>query len=836
MSNPPRIEGGFFFTQFLTQVEPVLTCPLCKLVLRDPVEAPCRHVFCRSCLEKCLEESEQPMCPECGVLCPLPTHASPLPQAHCIIRNILTKKTIRCRYHEEGCKVEGRMMDVMEHEETCPYGCVRCPHEGCDVVLLGSKMASHTQECPHRVVSCEQCGFQSKFMSFSEHNCLRDMRSRVERDLSRMEDNKWHRLLERHRLERTTALLQKEIALLEELSTEGHVEQVKASTKTLLRRGMRVMRGPSWKWDAQDGGAGHLGTVLEDQLEPESWVSVSWDVGHFNLYRNSPDTRDLCVVIGRSPLFYTGPQKLRRGMLVIRGPTWSGGEVGGGREGVLGRVLHDQVDEHIRVEWPTTADGSLDDDTVEKYLWYTLGNMEIVPVCSEKLGFPEELYEGMFVVRGKDWKAGLIDGGEGNSGMMVKIEPHIDGGQALHIMWASKEKSVHRYDLNSNYMEVYPLVPDDRTLEKGTKVIRGRDWESDAPAPAMSSVGVVVLTQRLGDPWVLVQWSETSAYECCCFGQGSGVYEVMPLNPDFSDIHAAPEFLTMGMTVVRGKNWKWGDQDGGTGSVGVILEDQQDRSGWVHVLWDCGHRNAYRYDRSGEDAVDLMVIGHRELFASGDQPKNLDIGMRVSRGRDWKWADQDGGEGRLGTVTRTPEGEDEWYAVEWDTGHHNHYRYNEKHRDLVMVSIGYAPQPTLLKKDARVIRGRDWKYGNIGGVVSGSFGSVMEDQEEGDPNVKIRWDSGKEMTVRYGQGDPFFEVMAVWGFDPSHPARQEPGQTPVLLSGMTVVRGRDWKWGFQDGGPGKKGKVLEDQKPGVCSHSPSHTMGCNRRSIRRILH
>jgi hypothetical protein len=69
--------------------------------------------------------------------------------------------------------------------------------------------------------------------------------------------------------------------------------------------------------------------------------------------------------------------------------------------------------------------------------------------------------------------------------------------------------------------------------------------------------------------------------------------------------------------------------------------------------------------------------------------------------------------------------------VEWDVGHHNHYRYNEKHRDLVVVSVGNAPQPPLLKKDARVIRGRDWKYGNIGGSVCGSFGSVMEDQQEG---------------------------------------------------------------------------------------------------------
>ena len=36
-----------------------------------------------------------------------------------------------------------------------------------------------------------------------------------------------------------------------------HPEQLKA--------GMRVARGPSWKWEKQDGGAGHLGTVKADQ-------------------------------------------------------------------------------------------------------------------------------------------------------------------------------------------------------------------------------------------------------------------------------------------------------------------------------------------------------------------------------------------------------------------------------------------------------------------------------------------------------------------------------------------------------------------------------------------
>jgi hypothetical protein len=43
------------------------------------------------------------------------------------------------------------------------------------------------------------------------------------------------------------------------------------------------------------------------------------------------------------------------------------------------------------------------------------------------------------------------------------------------------------------------------------------------------------------------------------------------------------------MQVVRGKDWKWGDQDGGAGSKGIVIEGSSDREdGWVRVAWDNG--------------------------------------------------------------------------------------------------------------------------------------------------------------------------------------------------------------------------------------------------------
>ncbi|XP_065216439.1 E3 ubiquitin-protein ligase MIB2 [Planococcus citri] len=51
--------------------------------------------------------------------------------------------------------------------------------------------------------------------------------------------------------------------------------------------GLRVIRGPDWHWDAQDGGEGYVGTVTEfgTRTSPDKTVVVFWDVGYKTNYR-----------------------------------------------------------------------------------------------------------------------------------------------------------------------------------------------------------------------------------------------------------------------------------------------------------------------------------------------------------------------------------------------------------------------------------------------------------------------------------------------------------------------------------------------------------------------
>ena len=59
----------------------------------------------------------------------------------------------------------------------------------------------------------------------------------------------------------------------------------------LITPGIRVVRGIDWKWDGQDGGEGHVGTVVDvgmkdgANVNPDGTIVVVWDSGFMANYR-----------------------------------------------------------------------------------------------------------------------------------------------------------------------------------------------------------------------------------------------------------------------------------------------------------------------------------------------------------------------------------------------------------------------------------------------------------------------------------------------------------------------------------------------------------------------
>jgi len=81
-----------------------------------------------------------------------------------------------------------------------------------------------------------------------------------------------------------------------------------------------------------------------------------------------------------------------------------------------------------------------------------------------------------------------------------------------------------------------------------------------------------------------------------------------------------------GVRVTRGKDWEWGDQDGGAGCVGTTTDDEED-DGWIGVKWDNGRSNSYRVGAVGK--YDLYYApGHSNQQRRTEEQRRAEEQMR----------------------------------------------------------------------------------------------------------------------------------------------------------------------------------------------------------------
>ena len=95
-------------------------------------------------------------------------------------------------------------------------------------------------------------------------------------------------------------------------------------------------------------------------------------------------------------------------------------------------------------------------------------------------------------------------------------------------------------------------------------------------------------------------------------GRAHGARGGFPSSPNAMEVE-------VGLRVVRGPDWQWGDQDGGEGCLGTItgMGDQGNAVGALpQVLWDYGYRsNNYRCGKEGKH--DLVVYDTAPTGKSG---------------------------------------------------------------------------------------------------------------------------------------------------------------------------------------------------------------------------
>eukprot|EP00094_Tigriopus_californicus_P011432 TCALIF_11037-PA protein Name:"Similar to MIB2 E3 ubiquitin-protein ligase MIB2 (Gallus gallus)" AED:0.04 eAED:0.04 QI:0/0/0/0.5/1/1/2/0/1055 len=237
------------------------------------------------------------------------------------------------------------------------------------------------------------------------------------------------------------------------------LEMALAAKSTPIKPGVRVIRGPDWNWKDQDGGEGHLGTIVEigsadgskmagsSTHNPKDVVIVQWDNGARSNYRigyqNAFDLRvwDNAQIGTRHPAITCANCK-EQGFFGFR---W--------RSTVDGTDLCNQcyMSDKLNLSHPHRRYDSPESS----------GSIEVPPRNGCRKILTRGILPGAKVVRGHDWAWENQDGGSGNMGQVVALEgwENDTGRSVVKVFWPVKSQN-YNYRLGHRGKVDLKYVPD----------------------------------------------------------------------------------------------------------------------------------------------------------------------------------------------------------------------------------------------------------------------------------------------------------------------------------------------------------------------------------------
>ncbi|XP_050306891.1 E3 ubiquitin-protein ligase MIB2 [Anthonomus grandis grandis] len=175
-------------------------------------------------------------------------------------------------------------------------------------------------------------------------------------------------------------------------------------------------------------------------------------------------------------------------------------------------------------------------------------------------------------------------------------------------------------------------------------------------------------------------------------------------------------------------------------------------------------------------------------------------GLRIVRGPDWAWGDQDGGEGFVGTVCElgkpgTGASPEKTVVVQWDNGARTNYR------------VGY-----MGKYDLRII-----DNAQIGIKHPNTVCDSCKVQGISGMSFRCKVCPNYDLCYKCYHNDKHDLVHQFMRFDTALspgvllPPREKcrKGELKGIYEGAKVIRGFNWEWSNQDGGEGKVGTVID---------------------------
>ncbi len=146
-------ELGYEDNRFEIVVSQRFHCPICFLVLKDPVMCKNEHYYCSFCIKKHLENSS--FCPTCLEHLTVAT-LRPAPR---IVNDCISELNIHCDFNSRGCPEMVQVGDLKRHVASCGFSPVQCSNDGCNVLLNASDKLHHeTEVCDFRKAESHDCG------------------------------------------------------------------------------------------------------------------------------------------------------------------------------------------------------------------------------------------------------------------------------------------------------------------------------------------------------------------------------------------------------------------------------------------------------------------------------------------------------------------------------------------------------------------------------------------------------------------------------------------------------------------------------------------------------
>lgn len=205
----------------------------------------------------------------------------------------------------------------------------------------------------------------------------------------------------------------------------------------MVEVGVRVIRGPDWRWGEQDGGAGYAGTVVEvgrpgSSTTPDRTVVVQWDAGARTNYRVGYQAAYDLTLLDNAPIGVKHPNHICDGCKrqAIAGMRWK----------CASCYDYDLCTTCYMADKHDLAHAFIRYDTV------TSKGMEVTQRKNTNKIPLQGIFVGAKVIRGPDWDWGNQDGGEGKCGRVTEIRgwDNESGRSVANVTWVCGSTNVYR--------------------------------------------------------------------------------------------------------------------------------------------------------------------------------------------------------------------------------------------------------------------------------------------------------------------------------------------------------------------------------------------------------